>query len=138
MFCRRGWFKGQRIKGNGLNDIAWFGPDGTEMNEENWKHDFVKSLAVYFNGKGIHTVGDYGEQIIDDDFYVIFNGHHETLAFKLPGKKYGVKWVSILDTYKGKANEEMQIYQANEIVEVKGRSVILLKQPMQKRRSNAV
>src|SRR5690606_10802891 len=30
-FCRRRWFQGQPIKGAGLEDIAWFLFDGTEM-----------------------------------------------------------------------------------------------------------
>src|SRR5690606_13481311 len=34
-FCRRKWFTGQRIKGIGVEDIAWFLPDGREMPDEN-------------------------------------------------------------------------------------------------------
>jgi isoamylase len=33
VFCRRRWFKGRAMKGTGVEDIAWFLPDGTEMTE---------------------------------------------------------------------------------------------------------
>jgi glycogen operon protein len=53
VFCRRRWFQGLPIKGSGVEDIAWFLPEGTEMTEENWSHDFAKSLAVFLNGKAL-------------------------------------------------------------------------------------
>src|SRR5690606_5506896 len=62
-FRRRLWFRGQPIKGSGAEDIAWFLPDSTEMSEENWNHDFAKSLGVYLNGSGIRTSGPKGEKI---------------------------------------------------------------------------
>jgi len=133
LFCRRRWFKGQRIKGVGLHDIAWFDVNGNEMNEENWNHGFAKSLALYMNGKGIHAVGDLGEKVVDDDFYIIFNAYHDSLKFKLPGKRFGLTWIKILDTCTAIADEETQTYKANEVVEVPGRSVILLKQPLKKK-----
>ncbi|MER3499060.1 MAG: hypothetical protein C4308_10725 [Chitinophagaceae bacterium] len=102
------------------------------MTEENGNNDFAKSLAVYLNGKGIHTVGYTGEPVVDDSFYIIFNAHHDKLPFKLPGKKYGAKWIKVLDSFAGKANEELQTCKASEVVEVEGRSVLLFRQPLKK------
>jgi len=133
VFCRRRWFKGLPIKGVGLHDIAWFGADGNEMTEENWTHDLARSLAVYMNGKGIHAPGYRGEPIIDDDFYLLFNGHYEALSFLLPGKKYGIKWTKVLDTCSGVVNDETDSYAANETIKVCGRSVVLLQQHRKKR-----
>jgi isoamylase len=132
VFCRRNWFKGQRIRGVGLEDIAWFLPDGNEMTEENWNNDFAKSLAIYLNGKGIRTLGYKGEPVVDDSFYVIFNAYNEPLQFKLPGKKYGTSWIKLFDTFTAQADEEIQACNAEEIVEVQGRSVVLFRQPLRK------
>jgi glycogen operon protein len=134
VFCRRNWFKGQPIKGRGLGDIAWFQPDGNEMTEENWNHDYAKSLAIYLNGKGIHTIGWKGDPIIDDSFFIIFNAHYETLQFKFPEKKYGARWIKIIDTYVAENNPPHEVFRANQPVEVGGRSVVLFKQPRNKRR----
>jgi isoamylase len=134
VFCRRNWFKGLPIKGRGLGDIAWFQPDGNEMTEENWNHDFAKSLAIYLNGKGIHTVGWKGDPVIDDSFFVIFNAHHEPIQFKFPEKKYGAKWIKLIDTYITENNIAPEVFKANQPVNVAGRSVLLFKQRGIKRR----
>lgn len=133
VFCRRRWFQGQRIKGTGVEDIAWFLPEGTEMNEENWNHDFAKSLGVFLNGHDLRSVGPKGEHIVDDSFYVIFNAHHESLEYKLPSKKYGEEWIKILDTSENFINEKGgDTYQPGDTVVVQSRSVVLLKYPFKK------
>ncbi len=128
VFRRREWFKGQPIKGLRLDDIAWFLPEGIEMPEENWKHDFAKSLGVYLNGRGIRSVGPKGQQIIDDSFYVIFNAYHGALSYTLPPKKYGKVWTKVLDTHENCIEEEGVKVLAGQIVKVEGRAVMVLKQ----------
>lgn len=131
-FRRRRWFTGQRIKGIGLEDIAWFLPNGTEMPDENWNHDFAKSLGVFLNGKGIKAVGPKGEQIYDDSFYVIFNAHYEPLSFVLPPEKYGNLWIKVLDTSENSIKEEGDKFKPLDSIKVESRSVVLLKQPLKK------
>ncbi|MGZ8517256.1 MAG: glycogen debranching protein GlgX, partial [Chitinophagaceae bacterium] len=130
VFDRRRWFKGQPVKGIGLEDIAWFKPDGTEMKEENWNQDYAKSLGVFLNGHGIHSVGPRGEQIIDDSFYIIFNAHHEQMSFQLPHEKFGRKWLKVLDTGANYFEEAGEPFAARKIILVQGRSVVLLREPM--------
>ena len=127
VFCRRRWFQGQPIKGVGVEDIAWFLLDGTEMSEEDWTNGFAKSLAVFLNGKGLHTAGWKGELVVDDNFYVIFNAHHEMLTFKLPSKKYGNSWTKILDTCEGDIRAAKK-FRARSNIKVEGRSIVVLQQ----------
>ena len=131
-FRRRRWFKGLPIKGIGLEDITWFLPEGLEMPDENWNHDFAKSLAVFLNGKGIHALGPKGEQVLDDNFYVIFNAYHEHLKYKLPEAKYGTKWIKVLDTHDGFIDDHSRSksYGPGDTIVVQGRSVVLLKHPL--------
>lgn len=129
VFSRRRWFQGRPIKGVGLQDIAWFLPEGHEMTEENWTHDYAKSLAVYLNGQGLRTIGPKGEKITDDNFYIIFNAYHGSLAYKLPSEEFGDEWIRILDTHENYLGEDGKVYQAGEVIKVEGRSVVLLKQP---------
>lgn len=125
VFRRRRWFQGLPIKGIGLEDIAWFLPDGSEMSEEHWNVDFAKSMAIFLNGQGIHSVGPKGEHVIDDSFYIIFNAFHEPLSFKLPARQYGINWIKELDT--DDLDFEPEIYKAKEYVKVEGRSIIMLR-----------
>lgn len=127
-FCRRRWFQGQPIKGLGVEDINWFLPEGTEMTEEHWNTHFAKSLAIYLNGKGIHTLSATGELIVDDSFYLIFNAHHESLKYTLPEEKYGKQWIKNLDTFTG-VIEPGEVYRSGDLITVEGRSVIVLLNP---------
>lgn len=135
VFRRRRWFQGQPIKGIGLHDIAWFLPEGYEMPDENWNHDFAKSLGVFLNGHGLRSVGPQGEQVIDDNFYVIFNAHHDPMGFVLPPKNYGSKWVKILDTAENFINKEGPLFKASESIVVDSRSIVLLKQHSAKKKA---
>jgi isoamylase len=128
-FSRRRWFKGRPVNGTGLEDIAWFLPEGIEMTQENWNHDFAKSLAVYLNGNALRACGPKGERITDDDFYLIFNAHHETLHYKLPVEKYGNNWFKVIDTAANFIAEEGVSNAAKDTIDVEGRSVVVLKQP---------
>ena len=130
VFCRRRWFQGQPIKGTGVEDIAWFLPDATEMTEEHWNNDFAKSLAIYLNGFGIHWMDQKGERIIDDHFYVIFNAHHEPLDYTIPDAKYGKRWNKTLDTSQPEISET-EVYDAGSMITAQGRSIIILHHPLQ-------
>ncbi|HMF71232.1 MAG TPA: hypothetical protein VK616_07135, partial [Flavitalea sp.] len=100
-FSRHRWFQGKPIRGVGLEDIVWFLPDGSEMEDHNWQQDFAKSLGIFINGLGLGSVDEYGTKMTDDNFYLIFNAHDEPLNFVLPSQKYGHPWTKILDTYEG-------------------------------------
>jgi glycogen operon protein len=129
VFNRRKWFKGQPYKGVGVEDIAWFRPDGHEMNEDNWRDDYAKTLGIFLNGKAIPSAGPKGERIVDDNFFLIFNAYHDTISFKLPPQKFGRKWLKILDTAQGYFEESGEALAAGKPIEIAGRCVVLLKEP---------
>lgn len=127
LFCRRGWFKGQQIR-KGTVDIAWFQPDGVEMNEEDWNNAFAKSLGVYLNGHGIHTPEADGEIKKDHHFYVVFNAHYEAQNFVLPSSNYSPEWKLLFNTEAGFFSDEKRFSPGKEIW-VPERSVSLLMSP---------
>ena len=128
-FRRRLWFRGVPIKGAGIEDIAWFLPGGLEMSEENWSHDYAKSLAIFMNGEGIRTVGPKGERTVDNSFYLMFNAHYEGLDFKLPKRKYGYRWLKVIDTHENLFTDEGQVFKYGESIHVNSRSIVLLMNP---------
>ncbi|OQP62253.1 glycogen debranching protein GlgX [Niastella populi] len=97
-FSRRRWFQEQPIRGIGVEDIAWFTPDGNEMRDEQWNEGYAKSLGLYLNGLGLRCLDEKGRKLTDKDFYLLFNAHHEALEFTLPPEKFGSKWFKLLDT----------------------------------------
>jgi glycogen operon protein len=98
VFCRRRWFQGRSIRGSDVGDIGWFTPGGTEMSDQDWQTGFAKSLGVFLNGDAIHTLDEYGQRVVDDSFYVMFNAHSEAVEFVLPESKWGEQWTIAFDT----------------------------------------
>ncbi|MEX8546637.1 MAG: glycogen debranching protein GlgX [Mucilaginibacter sp.] len=127
VFCRRNWFQGVAIRTK-VNDIAWFLPEGMEMSEENWSHDFAKSLGVFLNGRELHYVDEQGNKIWDDSFYVIFNAYHGPLDYILPPEKFAKSWLKVLDTSEDCITETGTRFNATDTINVAGRSVVVLKQ----------
>jgi len=125
VFCRKRWFQGLKIKGSGLEDIAWFLPEGEQMEAHNWEEDYAKSLAVFLNGKGLRSVDEQGNKVIDHSFYLIFNAYHEGLSYQLPSEKYGGEWKVMLNS--GNPDKATGKYNPGEQIAVEGRTVILLK-----------
>ncbi len=126
-FSRRRWFQGRAVKSAGLNDIAWFLPEGKEMSDDNWSHDFARALGVYLNGNEIRCVDENGNKIVDDSFYVIFNAHHGNLDYVLPPEKYAQNWEKVLDTSENCISENGICFKAEQTINVAARSVIILK-----------
>lgn len=125
IFRRRKWFRGKPVKGKGPEDIAWFLPEGGEMEDHNWDHDFARSLGIYLNGLGLHSVDPKGVPIKDDNFYLMFNAHHEPLHYRLPEMLINKTWEIVLDTGNDAIFEET--LNNKESVRVEGRAVVVLR-----------
>ncbi|RZM25229.1 MAG: glycogen debranching enzyme GlgX, partial [Pedobacter sp.] len=127
VFRRYNWLVGQAAKGLELEDVVWFLPEGDQMSHENFTCDYAKSLGLYLNGRGIRNAGEKGAQVIDDDFYLVFNAHHEGVQYKLPSETYGKTWIKVLDT--NIEEEQEQHFEASQMVEIAPRSVVLFRNP---------
>ena len=97
VFRRRRWLQGRSIRGDVYHDIGWFRPDGLEMQDDDWETGYAKSLAVYLSGEGIPSRDRRGQPVVDDDFYLAFNAHHEPLTFTIP-ERFLRPWFAVLDT----------------------------------------
>ncbi|OBI92688.1 glycogen debranching protein GlgX [Mycobacterium asiaticum] len=132
VFRRRRFFTGAPVRrrgSQGIPDISWFRPDGSEMSDEDWDSGFGKSIAVYLNGLGIPGTDARGQRITDDSFVLCFNAHHEPIEFTLPPDEFGANWQAVLDTSTatGQVEQEDAIKPKGKIT-VAGRAMILLQQ----------
>jgi isoamylase len=127
VFHRRRWFLGSPIHGEGVSDIGWFKPDGTDMGEADWQQGFVMSLGVFLNGEAIPTPDARGERVIDDRFYLLFNAHAEPVRFRLPSRpEWGEEWTRVLDTNEPLPEEGSELLGAGEEVALAARSLAVL------------
>ncbi|GAC1609314.1 MAG: glycogen debranching protein GlgX [Mycobacteriales bacterium] len=127
VFRRRRHFRGRVVKGSEISDIGWFTPGGEWMSEEDWDSGFAKSVAVFLNGEGIREPDVRGERIVDDSFFLLFNGHHEPIEFLLPDLGAAERWHVAIDTAAPMlVDAESRTVKTGEAVEVDARSVLVL------------
>ncbi|MEZ4404936.1 MAG: glycogen debranching protein GlgX [Polyangiales bacterium] len=126
VFGRRRWFQGTPERGTGLADIAWFRPDGEEMTDDDWRAHFARSLAIFLNGRGIPSRDSQGRRIVDDNFLLLFNAHHEPLRFTLTDRAEG-PWDVVFDTAAKRPWADGVSFDAGATVDVGPRSVVVLR-----------
>ncbi len=125
VFRRRRWFQGRPLHGEGIADLAWLRPDGTEMEEKDWESGFAKSMAVFLNGDAIATTDSRGARVVDDSFLVAFNAHEDAVEFTLPPERFSSRWVKVVDTADALAEGDQ--VKAGDSMEMPGRSLAVLR-----------
>jgi glycogen operon protein len=105
VFRRRKFFQGRPIHGSDLADIGWFGPDGREMDHDQWLAGSLVALGMFLNGDEISEPGPRGERIVDDSFLLLFNGP-DPVQFRLPNGKWANTFELLLDTAIGYAGPD--------------------------------
>jgi glycogen operon protein len=124
---RRRWFEGRPVD-DGVDDVAWFRPDGCQMDDADWQTGFAKTLAVFLNGQSFQTRGRRGEQIVDDSFLLLLNAHHGDVKFSLPDKRWGLRWMRVLDTAQAPSLRLVdRRFDAGEAIDAEARSLLLLR-----------
>ncbi|MFY9326932.1 MAG: glycogen debranching protein GlgX [Georgfuchsia sp.] len=126
IFRRRNFFQGRAIHGSGVRDILWLKPDGSEMTDKEWEHDFARCLGVYLDGAAMKERDRRGNPVHDDNFLLLFNSHHETIGFRLPALRAGQEWLSLLDTQVADGLKPDGRFQGDDIYPIGGRSLALL------------
>jgi glycogen operon protein len=125
VFQRRKFFQGRPIRGTGIKDLSWFGPDGQEMSDEAWDAGYVKCLGVRLAGDEIGDKNERGEPLIGDTILLLLNAHHEPIPFALPAARPEHHWLLLLDT--SKASSEPAEIEPSKQFELQGRSVAIFR-----------
>jgi isoamylase len=128
VFRRRHFLSGEATgaKGQGLPDAWWFRPDGRRMTQRDWQQD-GHVIGLFLNGNEFPYRGRHGERIVDDSFLLLINGYHEDMTFVLPGRRYGQTWGLELSTAEPDAQPGALTVGARQPIEIKARSVTVLK-----------
>jgi len=95
---RRKFFQGRRIRGAGVQDIAWLDPSGAEMTDAMWASPGVRQLAVRLNGDAIQDVDERGRRITGDTLLLLLNADEEAVSFTLPPAAPIERWDTLFDT----------------------------------------
>jgi glycogen operon protein len=85
------------VHSDGTKDLAWFGPDGAEMDHGRWHDPSLRTLQMYLHavvpdGSGAHE---------DPSLLVVVQGATRTVDVRLPGRpwaqRYELLWDSAFD-----------------------------------------
>ncbi len=87
-----------QVEGAEVQDIIWLSPDGKRMSEAEWKAGWNRCVGVQLSGETLDDVNSVGEPITDNTFLILLNSHHETVHFRLPPCREGMKWTRHFDT----------------------------------------
>jgi glycogen operon protein len=128
-FRRKRFFTGTTVRtgdGTRLNDIVWLDVDATPMEGADWQADGGAVLGMYLNGHGIPGTDPTGNPVTDDHFLLWFNAGAEPVSATLPSEEYAAAWDVVIDT--GDAVGDDRPHPAGAVVELAGRSVVVLRQ----------
>ncbi|MEZ5412129.1 MAG: glycogen debranching protein GlgX [Acidimicrobiales bacterium] len=127
VFRRRRWFQGTPVRG--IDEIAWFRPDGREMTDDDWALDFVRSLGVYIHGESISVPDAFGQPVVDDTFLLLLNAADADLDWKLPPRPWAARWVQELSTMDAgpTPEDDQRPSSAGSTITVPSRSVLILR-----------
>jgi isoamylase len=98
VFSRRRFLQADAVTADGLKEIIWLTPEGTEMTETEWNQHFARCLGVYLAGAAIERRDRRGHPVRDNNFLLLFNAHHEMIPFMLPRFLSDKAWWTMLDT----------------------------------------
>jgi glycogen operon protein len=98
------------------------------MTDADWAVDYARSLGVFLNGAAIPDPDIHGRRIIDDSFYLLFNGWDEEIAFTLPNSRWTAFWEVVLDSgdFRTGAAGARARYVAGTNLDVPGHRLLLL------------
>ena len=88
-----------------IPQVEWMDHTGSIMDMEDWSNTHAFSVMIYLNGSDIPEADWYGNQMVDNNFILIFNAHYEPIMFTLPDERYGKKWRLVVDTHNPKGPE---------------------------------
>jgi len=127
---RRHFFQGRRIRGSEVKDLAWFRPDGKEMNDEDWNNPESRCFGLRLAGDAIEELDTRGNRIVDDTLLILLNAYHEAIPFTLPAHRRKVRWEVVMDTndsqYGKAAHRAMR---GGDSYDLKARSLAVLRLP---------
>jgi isoamylase len=125
---RRKFYQDRAIRGSKLKDIQWLRPDGEEMTDEEWNSGWVRCIGMMLNGQTIGDVDETGAPVVDRNFLVLLNCHHEHIDFHVPAGPAGGGWSVVIDTNEPEMDPESVAVSAGTPLRLVRQSLMLLRE----------
>ncbi|HEV2269133.1 MAG TPA: alpha-amylase family glycosyl hydrolase, partial [Steroidobacteraceae bacterium] len=127
VFSRRRFLQGDSVTADGMREILWLNPDGSEMTEAEWGVPFARCLGLYLAGAAIERRDRRGRLVTDNNFVLLCNAHHEPIPFHLSAPLAARIWWTVLDTAAAAPFAQHRLEPATPY-SLQGRSLALLRE----------
>ena len=107
----RNFLHGRAIDGNGTRDVAWFRPDGQEMEDADWSDGNAKVIGL--------VLRDATHRLL-----ILVSAWHDPLSFILP-KEGDCRWRLVVDSGRGLVDPAGESHAGGDGLTLEGRTVLL-------------
>ena len=125
VFRQRFFFDGRPVREGGAPDLAWLGPDGQPLTDDEWNASWTKTLGMYLSGD-LHPVPGEPAPSPDDTFLLLLHASDDDIDFTLPGEPFGSAYTTVFDTADDHRVATRE-YAPGEVVRLTPRSSVLLR-----------
>jgi isoamylase len=109
----------------GIKDITWLSPTGTEMTSEQWQEGQRRCVGLMLNGEAETPIDLDAAPIACPLLILLINGGDDAKDFILPTMPRGIGWSRLIDTARdGEPNDDLIGF--GSAARLDGRSVMLL------------
>ncbi|MEY2634956.1 MAG: hypothetical protein RIS75_896, partial [Actinomycetota bacterium] len=119
-FHHRNYRWGSPTVAGGPKDIAWFTPQGVELDENAWLDTDLHTLGMFIN----HNTTN-GDENSSSSFLVIFHSGNENIEFTLPSSTWANDWTLVVDSTQRGAKAPHLTLKAGETFKVFARSALV-------------
>ncbi len=127
VFRRPRFFHGGVTERQGLKDITWIAPDGTEIDQDAWQDRSRRSFGALLGGEtGDRFVSLSGYPEYDDTFLLLMNANDANMAFRLPHAGAYADWELVFDTTRPQPPAPGTRSPMGGVYEMRGRTFVLL------------
>jgi isoamylase len=93
------FFEGAEVPGTGgTRDLAWFGPGGEQLTNQEWFDTGLQTIGMYLDGRGLRHRDQRGRPVVDDSWLVWLHAGGEPVDVVLPGEPWGDGYELVLAT----------------------------------------
>jgi glycogen operon protein len=78
------FFQGRKIRGTEIRDLTWLNAEGTEVSDDQWDEEWMRTLGMLLAGGTLDVIDEQGNPLVDDTLLILLNAHHDTVPFIMP------------------------------------------------------
>ncbi len=125
VFRRAQFMHGYETSPDGVRELAWYNPDGSERSSADWQNAEARCIGMLVNGgAGPHRTAR-GTHATDGVFLIVANAAAQPVPFTLPALPGSGGWRRVLDTASPTMAQDINVYGPGRRCTVSAQSLVL-------------